>query len=191
MDAITQPADLLAMFNFVLVAAALSAQQMATIVVIVGIGAVLLIATRRRVARSQNSPRAYVREQIQQIKEEQRVSREIRDVMLELEQLSRHINAQIDTRSAKLESMLRAADRRIEALGRLARDDDGSSVDSVAVADDAPACHAAAGHRCDRRVVYELADTGCTAAEIGRQTGMDPAQVELLLALRGKAEAKH
>ena len=52
MDAITQPADLLAMFNFVLVAAALSAQQMATIVVIVGIGAVLLIATRRRVARS-------------------------------------------------------------------------------------------------------------------------------------------
>ncbi|UCG16752.1 MAG: hypothetical protein JSV19_01690 [Phycisphaerales bacterium] len=189
MDAIAQPADLFTMPGPVLVAATLSAQQIATIVVIVGIGAVLLIATRRRVARNQNSPRAYVREQIRQIREEQRVSREVRHVMLELEQLSRQIHAEIDTKSAKLASMLRTADRRIEALGRLARDADGSPVVDASVSGDARADLAGAGRHDDGRVVYELADTGCSTAEIGQQTGMDPAEVELLLALRAQAEA--
>lgn len=190
MDAIAQPADVFAMPGAALAAGGLSPSQMVTIVLIVGISAVLLIATRRRVIRNQNSPRAYVREQIHQIKEERRVSREVQDVMLELEQLSRHIHAQIDTRSAKLESTLRAADRRIETLSRLARDADGSPVVDATVADDAPTGQAAAGYHADHRLVYELADTGYSTAEIGQRIGMNPAEVELMLALRGQTEAR-
>ena len=165
-------------------AGAMTPSQIALMVVVAGFSVVLLIATRRRIARRQHSPRAYVREQISRIKEEQGVSRQIENLMVELAEVSRQIHAQIDTRFAKLDSAIRAADRRIEALTRLAGQPSG---DAAQVEDQAVA--APATDR-TRTFVYELADAGRDAGQIAHQVGKTVGEVELMLAVRHTAPSR-
>ena len=53
--------------------------------------------------------------------------------MIELEQMSRKIGGQLDTKAAKLEVLIRQADERIARLERLARSSDGEIPASSAV----------------------------------------------------------
>lgn len=103
--------------------------------------------------------------------------RDMDDLMVELQELSRKISAEIDTRYAKLEAALRDADRRIAVLNRLARQADPGSPVSAATGSDADSRHT---------VVYELADAGFTPVEIARDLGRTPGEVELILNLRRK-----
>jgi hypothetical protein len=94
--------------------------------------------------------------------------------MVELQELSRRIGAEIDTRFAKLEAAMRDADRRIAVLNRLSgmAGDVGKDV--------------AERNRGDRRhaVIYELADAGFSSVDIARDLGKTPGEVELILNLR-------
>jgi hypothetical protein len=164
---------------------ALSPSQIALIVVIVGVSLILMISTRRRIAaRNGNSPRAYVREQMAQLKEERRVSQEVAAVLQELENLARQVNAQMDNRTAKLEALLRAADERIDRLSRLTT----TSQDHPADDDAAPSPSPAISPRqaTIRRLVGELSDAGYNTLEVANRVGLPAGEVELILAVRGE-----
>src|SRR5207253_1782875 len=57
----------------------------------------------------------------------QPLRRDLDALMVELQELSRRISAEIDTRFAKLEAAMKDADRRIAVLNRLARDAGGEA----------------------------------------------------------------
>jgi len=107
--------------------------------------------------------------------EAQQLRRDLEALLVELQELSRKISAQIDTRFAKLETVIRDADRRIAVLERLNQQADAQTgkirVDTVK--DDI---------RHD--AVYELADVGKSSVEIAKELGKTPGEVELILNLR-------
>lgn len=139
---------------------------------------------RRQRQRSQIPPRTTpLREppSTPDIGTQQRLRRDLEDLIGELQELSRKISAEIDTRFAKLEAAMRDADRRIAVLNRLSRDGrEGngrlSDGDSRTAGDEGP----------DARygVVYELADAGHSPVEIARDLGKTPGEIELILNLR-------
>ncbi len=105
--------------------------------------------------------------------------RDLDELMVELQELSRKIGAEIDTRFAKLEAAIRDADRRIAVLNRLAR-----GQEATPLSDPTPASDGDTRHQVD----YELADAGLTPVEIARDLGKTPGEVELILNLRRKPE---
>lgn len=110
---------------------------------------------------------------------QQQVRQDVESLIVELDELARKINAQIDTRFAKLEAVIRDADRRIATLERLA-----NQADQAARPRPAPTSANDAQHA----VVYELADAGKTPIEIARQLGRTPGEVELILNLRAPGD---
>lgn len=114
------------------------------------------------------------------VSEQQQLRRDLESLLVELQELSRKISAQIDTRFAKLETVIRDADRRIAVLERLNRQAD---IKTGSIPQETPTSdirHSA---------VYELADTGLTSVDIAKELGKTPGEVELILNLRNKGEA--
>ena len=87
----------------------------------------------------------------------EQLRRDLESLIVELQELSRKISAEIDTRFAKLEAAMRDADRRIAALNRLSRETGQADSASTATSDEEDERYA---------VVYELADAGKTPVEI-------------------------
>lgn len=103
--------------------------------------------------------------------------RDLDELLVELQELSRRISAEIDTRFAKLEAAMHDADRRIAVLNRLARQIGENQPSNGAVGDPR------------HTVIYELADAGFTPVEIARDLGKTPGEVELILNLRRRASS--
>ena len=112
------------------------------------------------------------------------VRRDMDALLVELQELSRKISADIDLRFAKLEAVIADADRRIAALKRLVDEADrsttqGSSPSKLDATVPTPE---------DRYgIVYELADQGKSPIDIARDLGKTPGEVELILNLRKQA----
>ena len=101
--------------------------------------------------------------------------RDLDALLVELQELSRRISAEIDTRFAKLEAAMRDADRRIAVLNRLSREvATGQRADASIVAQ--PTQVPAATTTTDPRysVIYELADAGFSTVDIARDLGRTP-----------------
>jgi hypothetical protein len=77
--------------------------------------ALLLIQLRRHQFRS-TTARDVTREQFARLRDERGVQQAMDKLLLQLEELSRRINAQVDTRFLKLETVIRDADDRIAKL---------------------------------------------------------------------------
>jgi hypothetical protein len=117
--------------------------------------------------------------------------------MDELSEMARQVGAQLDARSARLETLLRQADERIAALQGLQR------VEGSAPPGASPS-NAGFGHRLEslepagvsadslqaaaadprHRDIYALADAGHDAPEIAARLGRPSGEIELILALR-------
>jgi hypothetical protein len=114
---------------------------------------------------------------------------DLQELIIELEELSRKINAQIDTKFAKLEASIMHADKRIEALRSLIQQGTGQSDVDVMIDDERDE---SAPNDSDSRVpadprhaqVYALADARKSSTEIACETGIPTGEVELILALR-------
>ncbi len=105
------------------------------------------------------------------------IHRDLDELMVELQELSRRISAEIDTRFVKLEAAMRDADRRIAVLNRLTRQlGERMAAES----------NGAAGQDARHAIIYELADAGFTPVEIAKDLGRTPGEVELILNLRRK-----
>lgn len=98
-----------------LISEAFSSQQLLSLaVVVLALVVVANMGWRRRSAGG--SPKQYRREIDSAVGQSTAVNREMERLLVELEEMARKINAQIETRFAKLEQSIADADRRIAAL---------------------------------------------------------------------------
>lgn len=88
---------------------------------------VIMVNTRRRTMERGHRPEAYAREQISKLREQSAMRDDISELMVQLQELAREINAQVDTRFAKLEKALADADARIAELKRLGAEQEPES----------------------------------------------------------------
>jgi len=109
---------------------------------------------------------------------------------LHLQELSRDINSQLDTKFVKLEASIRSADQRIEQLERLMRAAGDQPAVDMLVSDETsqseppqPSPMEETDPRKQR--IYELADAGKTPLQIAQETGGGTGEIELILSLRG------
>ncbi len=167
-------------------------------VALLGLGvvavALLLGSTRWRLRRSRTSVGPTVREQYEALSGQASVTRDIEEVMLELDRLSRQIHGRLDTKLAKLEMLLRDADERIDQLSRLQRSTEGQATLDVTLQPEHPDAlelhpSTAADTTPAHADIYRLADSGASPLEIARQLGQSTGEIELVLSLR-KAKAR-
>ncbi len=149
---------------------------------VIVVAVILLMSSlrRRQRLREQEPPRSTpLRDPspARQPAPEAHLRRDLESLLVELQELSRKISAQIDTRFAKLEAAIRDADRRIAALNRLARHGAPHEGGFPHESTDTDIRHG---------VVYELTDAGFTPLEIAKDLGKTVGEVELILNLRKK-----
>lgn len=171
----------------------------------------LLVYNIRKRGRGQED-RPDPRQQMEQRKQAGGMQNDLREMMVELENVTRQFSSQLDAKSRKLEKLIEQADERIATLQRMAPGgersvgDDGqlqgpTRVESMApgpASDPGPASSAApaevetpaaAEPTPVSKKVYQLADAGCDAAQIARELGEHIGKVELILALRQEESA--
>jgi hypothetical protein len=116
------------------------------------------------------------------------VERQMQNLLVDLTEMARQIGAQLDTRAARLEALLREADERIAQLRGAGADPaahdpshHGGTAPSVhETSASAPASIASPHHD----EVYALADEGRGAKEIAARLNRPSGEIELILALR-------
>ena len=176
-----------------------STSQWAMIASII-IATFVVLNIRRRRRPLDGSPRQYQREIESAARDEAGLRKDLNQLMIQLEELARRINGQIDTKFAKLEQSIADADKRIAALRVLIEASKPAARNSSPDSPD-PARQTATGQTADGQAadgpdaswierhgaVYELADAGLSAEEIARQLGRRIGEVELILNLRAKS----
>lgn len=123
------------------------------------------------------------------LSQQRAVEREMQNLLVELEQMVRTMNAQLDTRAAKIEQLIADADARIAALRRLQGKPDSAvepaDYPPLRIAQDEP--NLEPGDMDPRHAeIYALADGGMSSSEIARKLDRPSGEIELILALRRK-----
>jgi hypothetical protein len=174
---------------------------MITVIAIVGLGVILTISVRGKIAR-RNAERPSARELMDEIKQTPHRRDDADATTARMLETAQRLAAQLDNRAERLEQLIAQADERLAALG--GRPDRGSSVSSVrgqasARAPDPPpgplpereggrSDSPASGGRTPRdpliRTIYELTDAGRSPLEIAKALDEQIGKVELILALR-------
>lgn len=98
----------------------------------------------------------------------------LEQLAVEVQELSRESIARLDTRIKMLQTLIADADARIAKL-------------QGAVAAPIPA---KGSPTAVQQKVFDLADRGATVADIGRETGLERGEVELILGIRGLPQDK-
>ncbi len=192
-----------------------SQQALALAAAVMIITFLLLRRYRRRTMGA--SPKQYQREIDTATNKSAAVKRDMERLLVELNELARQINGQIDTRYAKLEQTMADADRRISALRVLIRSaktelkavldetaassgggGDDLTLESLDITigdeDDAPT--ALEPSRAESRTasedgpnqrICELADEGRKAIEIAQELDRNVGEIELILNLRNRS----
>jgi len=160
----------------------------------------IMQATRRNWRKSQGRGERPARERYDELQRSASASRDLEQVMLELDQLARQVHGKLDTRFAKLEAVIRDADERIDRLSRLVREARGRQSLDVIIDDEALV--EAAGTVLEakstlsvqetftprgqqqREVIYKLSDEGLDPIAIAQQVSRTTGEVELILSLR-------
>jgi hypothetical protein len=144
---------------------------------IIGLGLLLMISIRSKIAR-RNAARPSPRELIDQLRAPRAGGDDADARAAGLADLARRLAAQLDSKSAKLEILIRQADERIAALA-------GTAAASVS---ELPGQSRGAVTRPPvnplARAVYDLADAGRDPVQIARELDQQVGTIELILALR-------
>ncbi|MGN6368159.1 MAG: hypothetical protein ACTHN5_07865 [Phycisphaerae bacterium] len=126
------------------------------------------------------------------------VTAEIQSLLAEVEETARRVAAQIDNRRRALEQLMVEADEKIRKLEALTRGEVGGAESSGTVGSvSREAAQTLSRLRQERGAppanedpayapIYQLADEGKSAREIGQALGRQPGEIELILALRGR-----
>jgi hypothetical protein len=138
----------------------------------------ILYAVFIRPLRQKKDPLARNPNQAGSLARQRAVEKQMETLIVELAQMARQITAQLDTRSAKLEVLIREADEKIAALKSLpAGRPDPLPPEAPEPADLDDPRHAP---------IYMLADAGMNPAQIAQRLSRPGGEVELILALRPK-----
>lgn len=116
------------------------------------------------------------------------VERQMTELLVELEQMSRQMTAQLDTRAKKLELLIKEADQKIALLQGSAQHIP-TQADASMPSETAPEAPALALPDARHSEVYELADSGQSARQIAQELGRPQGEIELILALRPRLAA--
>ncbi|MFQ5463273.1 MAG: hypothetical protein ACE5E5_11690 [Phycisphaerae bacterium] len=157
----------------------------------------LMLTTRKRFAARAHAKEPSIRQRATVLTRETNRRRDVDAVMIELDKLARQIHAQIDTRFAKLEAVIRDADQRIATLQRLADEAArrpartahalditlGSEAPDLEVSADSPADGGAIKSTSDHQPILDLADQGLSMHEIAERVARPIGEVELILSL--------
>ncbi len=162
--------------------------------------ALMTIATQRRRKTRTPDIKDYARDHASRLHQQQGVREDMEQLFVQLSELARQLNGQMDTRFATLEQVIAHADEKIATLEALLRQAAGVKAIDVVVQDDAPpqqerrppappsptATQAPPTDPSELRYgrIYTLADQGLPAVEISRQTGQTTGEIELILNLR-------
>jgi hypothetical protein len=103
------------------------------------------------------------------------VEREMQNVLVELSEMARQISAQIDTRAAKLEALIREADEKIAAMKTQSANGSPPASSQAPPPPDLDPRHAQ---------IYALADQGHSTSDIAQRLNRPSGEIELILALR-------
>jgi len=160
---------------------------------------VLLISTRKKIRANAATPKATVRERYQQMSQtpaRANPQQDLHDLIRELDDLSRQINARIDTRFAKLETVIRDADQRIAELTELLRrleEAQGSRSSAYETTASRPTPSQRKPRQASSELespkenlrdrVAQLADHGHSPLEIAQTMNKPVGEIELMLAL--------
>src|ERR1700733_13993144 len=111
--------------------------------------------------------------------QQRQVERQMETLLVELSQMARQITAQLDTRTAKLEALMKDADQKISELG-------SNLHQPLRIPERLPERLPERPPREDPRhlAVYELADAGLSAGQIAQRLSRPGGEIELILALR-------
>ncbi len=166
-----------------MIAAGITTGQIVGLVLAGFLLTIVMLSTHRRTRKSRAVSGHSVAERYRDLKDERAATREIDQVMLDLDRLSRDIQARLDTRLARLECLIRDADQRIAQLSQGAPETPSFDVtlgDEQPTAREGAATTNDAGHQ----TVYRLADDGLSNIEIAEQVGRPQGEIELILGLR-------
>jgi hypothetical protein len=105
------------------------------------------------------------------------VEKQMEALLVELSDMARQISAQLDTRSAKLELLLKEADEKIARLGR-------EPATPMTIGRDLPPMVPEEDSR--HMAIYQLADSGLSAGQIAQRLARPNGEIELILALRSR-----
>ena len=161
----------------------LQSQMTATQWGVLGFGALLLLYmfVRPKLARKRKDP-LEDRPFHLSLTQQRATEREMSHLLVELSEMARQVTAQLDTRAAKLELLIKEADEKLDRLQQLTRaptalppapPPDGSPVGVTS--DSTDPRHA---------TVYTLFDQGRSVPEIAHELHRPDGEIELILALR-------
>ncbi len=152
----------------------------------------LSVSMLRRSHQRRATTRDLTREQFARLRDQKEVRSSMDDLLVQLEEASRRINAQVDTRFAKLEAVIREADEkivRLEQMGHAAAPIQRAATPSPATIPTTAAPAISRGEQRGR--IYELADKGTTVVTIADALSMPLGEVELILSLRDFRRSSH
>jgi hypothetical protein len=129
--------------------------------------------------------RDLTREERARLRDQQRVREGMEELLGQLEEVTRRIDADVDARITRLEGLLKAADERIRSLQRsnvapAAREADPATAE----ADSSEAGGQGGAQAARKQRIYEMADTGASAITIADRLRLPVGEVELILNVR-------
>lgn len=160
--------------------ARLSALQMVLLAISIAAITIMLGSTGWRVRRSRRRVAARQSNSLNDLETGRSATRDLENVMVELNQLSREVHGRLDVKIAKLERLLRDADARIARLESTPGESESRNRLDVVLDDTSEAPMSKPEHQ----RIYQMADKGLTAAEIAKKSGRLTGEVELILSLR-------
>ncbi len=148
---------------------------------------IVMLSTRRRLNKSRTPVPPPMRERIESMQRERVATRDIEQIMLELDELSRQVHGRLDTKLARLEVVIHDADQRIARLEQLERAEATGTRFEVTLGAEQPVdSPGGVSPTEDNRhaAVFELAEQGLTSVGIAQRVGKTTGEVELILALQ-------
>jgi len=112
------------------------------------------------------------------------IEKQMTDLIVELEKMARQMTAQLDTRAARLEALLREADERIAILQKLGESAARPAALKLVSPPEAGASDSEETPDPRHAEIYQLAQNGRSAHQIAQQLGRPYGEIELILALR-------
>lgn len=151
----------------------------------VALATLLIIVNMRK--RGGRGVRLSPREKIEQTKQTHAMRGDLRQMMVELEELTRRFSAQLDAKSIKIEKLMEEADQKIARLELLRGDATPPAPLAEPRPEPAPEAQAiTSGAPVDPLAsrIYQLADSGQSSVQIAKRLDEQIGKIELILALR-------
>jgi hypothetical protein len=178
--------------NWLTMAAAIP-DQVLWVFVILGGSVVVLVWTRRRLAKRQqeaeadlmSSPAPSRRQTGMPVSDasQRQLQQSMQQLLLQLEEVSREINSQVDTRLRAMNLLIQEADQKIRELRSLQGISANTPLPTRTLPPPRQEPHPEITSERYAKV-YALAERGLTVVEIARELGLMTGEVELILALR-------